>query len=307
MNVRDWALILFTILAQMAVGSFVVLGVAYFFAARKYGVQQAERLSNWALLAIGPVMILGMLVSLLHLGNPLNAPQAVTNLGSSWLSREVFFGVLFAVLGGSFALMQWRKIGRFVVRNIIAWIAALVGLALVFCMTQVYMLETQPSWDTFATPVQFFVTTFMLGLLALGATFVANYAYVKRHDPECAEVQCSLLRSALRWIAIGAIVLLGVEQVIVPLQLTFMAANPLPQSQTSAALLFNVYVVLFVARLVLVFVGAGILGVLLYRYASTEKREALMGYLAYAAFALVLVSEVMGRFLFYSTHLRIGI
>jgi hypothetical protein len=32
-----------------------------------------------------------------------------------------------------------------------------------------------------------------------------------------------------------------------------------------------------------------------------------MGALAYGAFGLVLVSEVVGRFLFYATHVRIGI
>ena len=31
-----------------------------------------------------------------------------------------------------------------------------------------------------------------------------------------------------------------------------------------------------------------------------------MGALAYGAFGLVLVSEVIGRFLFYATHVRIG-
>jgi len=33
----------------------------------------------------------------------------------------------------------------------------------------------------------------------------------------------------------------------------------------------------------------------------------MLGNLAYAAFALVLVAEVLGRFLFYATHVRIGI
>jgi len=39
MNVREWALIAFTILAQMSVGSFLVLGVVHFFAARKDGMR----------------------------------------------------------------------------------------------------------------------------------------------------------------------------------------------------------------------------------------------------------------------------
>ena len=217
MNTREWALILFTILAQMSVGSFIVLGVVHFFASRKAGQEQADRFSDLALLAIFPVMGLGLLASLLHLGNPLNSYRAVTNLDSSWLSREVLFGILFALVGFAFALMQWRKVGSFAVRNVVAWVAAVFGIGLVLSMSMVYMLPTQPAWDTFATPVSFFTTTLLLGSLALGAAFVINYAYLQKKDPGCAEAQCELLRSTMRWIAIAAVVLLGVELVVIPL------------------------------------------------------------------------------------------
>ncbi|MBI5080421.1 MAG: dimethyl sulfoxide reductase anchor subunit, partial [Chloroflexi bacterium] len=125
MNIREWALIAFTILAQMSVGSFIVLGIVHFFATRKAGLEEADRLSDRALLAIGPTLLLGMVASLLHLGNPLTAYLAISNLGSSWLSWEVLSGVLFAAVGGVFAFMQWRKITSFTVRNIVALVAAL--------------------------------------------------------------------------------------------------------------------------------------------------------------------------------------
>ncbi len=174
MNARDWALITFTILVQMSVGSIWVLGVAHFFAARKYGAEEADRLSDRALLALVPVIALAFIASLLHLGNPFNAYRAVTNLGSSWLSREIFFGVIFAVLAFVFAFLQWRKIGPTILRTVIAWLAALDGLVLVFSMANVYMLQAQPAWNSWATPVSFFATTFLLGSLAMGAAFVAN-------------------------------------------------------------------------------------------------------------------------------------
>src|SRR5512142_1103464 len=94
----------------MSVGSFLILGLIHFFVARKQGLDQADKLADRALLAIGPVLVLGMLASLLHLGNPLNAYKAVTNVGSSWLSREILCGVLFAVTGGAFAIAQWLKL-----------------------------------------------------------------------------------------------------------------------------------------------------------------------------------------------------
>jgi anaerobic dimethyl sulfoxide reductase subunit C (anchor subunit) len=307
MNAREWALVIYTLLVQMSVGSFVVLGIVHFYAIRKTNMEQADRLSNRALLAIGPILVLGILASLFHLGNPINAPRAITNLASSWLSREIFFTVLFAIFGASFAFAQWRKISTFAVRNIIAWIAALLGLALVYSMSHIYMLPTQPAWDSLATPIQFFTTAFLAGALAVGSVFVANYAYVRRKEPECAEIQCGLLRDVVRAIAVVSVLLLGVEVLVYPLQMAYLVSTGIPAALQSISLTFSQYGVLLALRLVLAVLGAGIFGLFLFRYASITGKEVTMGNLVYAAFVLVLASELVGRYLFYATHLRIGI
>jgi len=306
MNVHEWALIAFTILAQLSVGSFLILGFIHFFTVRKAGTVEADRLSDRALLVIGPALIIGMIASLFHLGKFWIAYRAVTNLGSSWLSMEILSGVLFAVVGGLFALMQWRKIGTFAVRNIIAWVAALLGVWLVFSMSKVYMLATIPTWNTLATPVTFFTSTFLLGGLAMAAVFVANYVYLQRTNPESDPVQNELLRDSLRWIAILSICLLGLEFLMIPLNMAYQAAGP-AVATAAVSTLMSEYTVIMVLRLVLVFVGAGILGVFLYRTALSPGREGMLGNLAYAAFILVLVAEVLGRFLFYASYARIGI
>lgn len=306
MNVHEWALVIFTTLAQMSVGSFIVLGVIHFFVRRAAGEEAADRLSDRALLAIGPILVLAMLASLFHLGNPLNAPRAVSNLASSWLSREIFFGVLFAVLGGIFAIMQWRKMATFTLRNLVAILAALAGIGLVLSMTMVYMLPTQPAWNSLATPVFFASATVLLGLFAIGAAYVANYAYVQQSDPSCAEEQCALLRSVLRWIAVSAVVVLGVELIAIPLYLAQLSAGPAP-ALASAQLMIGEFGIVLALRIAFVFLGAGVLGFFLYHNASSPGREQIMGNLAYLAFALVLVSEVLGRYLFYATHVPLGV
>lgn len=306
MEAHDWALIIFTILAQTAVGAFVVLGIVHFFAARSAGMAEADRLSDRALLAIGPVLALGLIASLFHLGTPWAAYRAVLNVESSWLSREILFGTLFALTGAIFAIMQWRKIASFAVRNIIALVAALLGLALVYSMAQVYMLRTVPVWNSWATPLSFFVTTFLLGSLAMAAAFVTNYSYVQQQDKDCAEIQCELLHNSLRGIAIGAIVLLGVQFVTGPWYIASLAAGASPAAD-SAAMMVGQYGTLFALRLALAFLGAGLVAVFLYRNALTPGRERLLGNLAYAAFALTFIAELMGRYLFYATYVRIGI
>lgn len=304
MNTREWALILFTLLAQMSVGAFIGLGVIYFFVKRKAGEEQADRFSDRALLAIWPVMGLGLLASLLHLGNPLNAYRAVTNLDTSWLSREVLFGLLFAALGFAFAILQWRKIGSPALRNILAVIAAIFGVLLVFSMAMVYMLPTIPSWNTVVTPLSFFTTTLMLGALALGAAFVVNYAYIQKKDPGCQEAQCSLLRGTMRWIAIVIVVLVGVQLVMVPLYVASLAASGSPAALASTGMLIGKFGLVSALRLILVFVGAGVFGVFLYQNALSPGQEKIMANYAYGAFALVFVAEILGRFLFYATHVQ---
>lgn len=305
MDIREWALIAFTILAQMSVGAFLVLGAVHFYVTRKAGEEEADRLSDRALLAVVLVLGLGLVVSLFHLGNPLRAYRAVTNIATSWLSREILFGIAFVVLGAVFAFMQWRKISSFSVRNVIAWITALVGLALVYSMSRIYMIPTQPAWNTFVTPILYFVTTLLLGGLAIGVAFVANYAYLQRKEPGSVDTQRELMRDALRWIAIASVILVGIELGVIALRMAILAAGS-EEAVASASMMINPYGAVFALQLLLVFVGAGVFGLFLYQNAQSAGNEKALGNLAYSAFALVLVGEVLGRFLFYASHMRIG-
>ena len=293
MNVHDWALITFTILVQMSIGSMWVLGITHFFASRKYGMEQADKLSDRALVALVPVIGLGFLASLLHLGNPINAYRAVTNLATSWLSREIFCGVVFALLATAFAFLQWRKVGSYMLRSVFAWLAALVGLVLVFCMASVYMLPIQPTWNSWTTPVTFYTTTFLLGTLAMGAAFVANYSYEHSKNPTKKDTLSVQMRQALRWIALASICLLGVEFVVLPIYLSTLAVGMLGW--------------VLVLRLVLAFVGAGVFAVFLYQNALSLGQEKVLSSLAYSAFVMVFVAEVLGRYIFYVIHFQIGL
>jgi len=307
MELREWALIAYSVLAQMSVGAFLILGVVHFAATRKAGMEEADRLSDRVLVAIIITLGLGMLASLFHLGSVANAPSAVTNFATSWLSREILIGVVFAVLGIVFSAMQWFKLGSFASRRVIAWITAVVGIALVYSMTQIYMLPTQPAWNNFATPITFFVTTLLLGSLAIGVALVANYAYVQKKNPDCADVQCELLRYVTRWIAVAAVVLVGIELVVIPIYVAYLVATGSAAAMASAKMMVDPYSLVFTLRLVLAFIGAGVFGVFLYQNATNPGQEKMMGYMAYGAFALVLISEVMGRFLFYATQRGVGL
>lgn len=302
MDTREWALLIFTILGQTAAGVLLVLMIIRTYIKGKAGVEQADQFTNGPLYIVVPIMLLALLSSLFHLGSPLNIVKAVPNLGSSWLSREVVISVVFVILAGLYTYMQWRKVGSEASRTIVGWIAALVGVFQVYGMGMVYMIRTQPSWNTAATPVTFFTTSLLLGVLTVATALVMDHS----RSGKAPEKQMDLLRSVLQGLAMASIILLGIEFLVLPLYMAYLS------SQGSAAVeSLNMMVGSFGAtlalRLILVFIGAGILAAYLYRNASIPGKESTLSTLVYSALILVLASEIMGRFIFYATHVGIGV
>ncbi|MCW4014535.1 MAG: dimethyl sulfoxide reductase anchor subunit, partial [Candidatus Bathyarchaeota archaeon] len=268
--------------------------------------EEADRMSDRILVAIIITLGFSMLVSLFHLGNPMIAFRTVARIATSWLSREILAGVVFTTIAFAFVIMQWFKIRSSGLRNLIAIIAALVGVVFVYFQSMIYMLDTQPAWNTLATPIAFFTSSLILGVMAIGAALVANYSYIKVKNPDCAEAQCELLNSTIRWIAITSIVLLGVEFVVMPVYLASLAKGS-SASLMSLELMAGQFSLAFILRLVLGFIGAGILAVFMYQNATSASKQQALEYLAYTSFALVLIAEVLARFIFYATHQGIGI
>jgi anaerobic dimethyl sulfoxide reductase subunit C (anchor subunit) len=299
-------LVIFTIIAQMSVGSFVVLGLIHLFGARA-GRDVIDRASDPALYAIGPILILGLLTSMTHLGTPIRAINALRHLDSSWLSREILFGLLFAAVGGAFAFCQWFKWLTPRWRQGLASLAALIGLALIAVMSMVYMLPTVPAWNSWATPARFFATTFLLGSLAVGAAMVATAEVRRRRGTVGDEATQRVIMSSLRGIAIGAIAMLGVEFVVVPLYVGKLATSGSAAAATSESALVNTYGWYAVVQLVLIFLGVALLGVFLSRLARPFNTARMLALAPVAAFVLVFGGEIIGRMLFYASYARVGL
>jgi anaerobic dimethyl sulfoxide reductase subunit C (anchor subunit) len=299
-------LVVFTIVAQMSVGSFVVLGLIHLFGGRA-GRHVIDRASDPALYAIGPILVLGLLASMMHLGTPIRAINALRHLDSSWLSREILFGLLFAAVGGAFAFCQWFKWLTPRWRQGLASLAALIGLALIAVMSMVYMLPTVPAWNSWATPARFFATTFLLGSLAVGAALVAAAEVRRRRGTVGDEATQRVIISSLRGIAIGAIAMLGVEFVVVPLYVGKLAIGGSAAAAASEGALVNTYGWFAVVQLVLIFLGVALLGVFLSRLARPFNTARMLALAPVAAFVLVFGGEIIGRMLFYASYARVGL
>lgn len=173
MELSEWPLALFTVITQMAVGAFVTLGVVVVLASRRYSDQEVDRLATPALFALGPLMVLSMLMTVFHLGNPLNAPNAILHWQSSWLSREIWFVAGFTGLGFVFFVLQWRRWFTVRIRTAFAVFTAVFGLVFVWVMSHVYMIVTIPAWNSWTTVAQFYATTMILGPLCIGLALSA--------------------------------------------------------------------------------------------------------------------------------------
>jgi anaerobic dimethyl sulfoxide reductase subunit C (anchor subunit) len=301
MNTREWALIIFTTLAQLSVGMLFVLLIVRTYASGKLGSEKAAGLTNLPIYGVAGIMILALVASLFHLGKVVHVVGAVPNLATSWMSREVVCSVTFMVLTALFAIFEWRKIGSEGLRIILAWLAVVVGVVLLISMSMTYMLAAQPAWNTLATPINFFVTALLLGILGSAAALVAATG---ARAAEAAELD--VVKTVVKWAALVAVVLLGIELLVLPIYMAFLSTQGVAAVRSLSLLVTQYGFVLFL-RLLLVFIGAGVLAVYLYRDASTAGREKTFATLAYSAFALVLVSELLGRVLFYAARYRIGV
>lgn len=301
---HEMPLVIFTIAAQLSAGSFVVLGLIHLFGAR-VPQKVMDRVTDPALYAIGPLLVLGLAASTFHLGSPLRAPNAMRHLSESWLSREIVAGIVFVSLGALFAILQWFKWGNHRLRQVLAVLTAAVGVFLVFAISKVYSLRTVPAWSTFHTPLRFYITTFLLGGLAVGtALVVAHYLRNRRvADPDAAETR--LVEQSIRGIALGGIVAMGLKFVALPAYIAYLGTHEEPAAQTSLHLITNVYGGWQAASTILVFLGVMALGVLLFRL-SDGKGKKLLPVLAVTALILVFAGEFVARMIFYASMVRVG-
>lgn len=318
MELSQLPMVIFTVFAQMSVGAFLVLGVIQVFGSFRHSSATVDRLADPVLYAIGPTLVLGLIASMLHMHDVSNVLNVVRHVGSSWLSREILMGSAFAGLGFLFAAAQWFKWGTPLFRQILAAVTAVVGMGLVFVMSMIYYsLKAVPSWNTWFTPVQFALTTVLLGSLAVGAAMLTAIMF-RRHtlerggkifgartDPSASKgVEVTdLVSRSLKGIALTAIITGGLLLVLLPLHLAQLAALgpagvvPL-QAYTGAKL---------VIRLALIVVGTALLGVFTYLLADRGRNPRPLAIVATVAFGLVLVAEFMGRAQFYESMMRVGI
>lgn len=283
---NEWPLVFFTMLIQLGVGTFVLWGLPAIFLPQPNPFS-TDKFPVVVLSVVLVALILGALAAALHLGRLSGAVFSVSNWRTSWLSREALlaggFGIIvlvvliFLMAGFNFGLLT----------RVVILAGCAVGIGLVWGISQLYRLRTVPAWNNRGTTAGFFVTSMLTGTVTLMMTWnlmvIADDAYAS--DP---------LFSRLMAISDAVLLLLiGIQAVIFFATLANLKWQGDAGAESVRILWADHRVVLFLRWVI---AGAG--GVLIILW--------LPPIYICLPYVLVLVSEFLGRYLFYSFYQRTG-
>ena len=307
MNLREWALPFYTILVQLALGAFISLWLIRTFAAAKYGKERVDHIIDNSVLVIFITIGAGMLGAHSHLSRPLQSIYAILNLRTSWLSREILFNLLFFLTTGLLLSLQMTGKTSWRLKTALGWLAILLGSANVYCMAHIYLLPTQAAWNTPITILSFFTTALLLGIMALASLQIMDLRYSELRQLPKTELQAVVIQKSLRWMAAAAGFL---ALAIIAQQIYLLASlsnNSLDTAQVSLSLLLQLYPILFALRLGALILGVISMALVAIWQARHQKLVSSLLVPTYLTCLLVMVGEILGRFLFYATHVRLGI
>lgn len=278
MGWNEWPLIIFTVLAQTAVGAFMLSALAIFLPGKAEMKLRFERhlLPIWVLLGIG------FLCSMAHLGMPMRGANAFLRFGQAALSNEIAFGTSFMACGGIAWLLSLPDKAPGLRKALYA-VAVVLGLCFLWNMTSFYMMPTVPTWNTPLTPLAFATTALIGGVVLVNFLFALsgfNMAKVNR--------------------VMGALALFGLLAAIV---VTLVLMATLPSINTSAhqaALLSLAMGWLEAFRFVLLALA------MLISFRFVSGRTAMVP-AAFAGMVFVVAAEMIGRGVFFALHMTVGV
>ncbi len=290
---QPWTLLLFSLIVQACVGTVVWMEILQLSSNTNSRVFLSDKVRLSLLKGITLGVVASVLISFMHLGSPTRALFAISNLGTSWLSREILFLILFGVGVGSVTAMFWRGWGSETTRRVVGRVSALLGLALLFAMARLYMLPTIPGWNTATTPISFYTTCLVLGGTVVLASLLCTN--VTSPSPDAAR---TFEERPVRGLALALIVCLGVEIALTPFQAGILYNHPMIVDHGVGYAILNTLLGL---RVVSVAVALGLLLSLLFGSRRNPGRWIL------ATTVLVLLAEILGRYTFYAFYYRIGV
>lgn len=265
---HSMTLVVFTFLSQMSIGAFATL-----FILDVYKGKISKRSANISSIVILAISVVAVIVSIFHLGHPFAAYRALLNFGESWLTREIIFFPAFMVLFMIYAFVGKTKAQK----QVLGWITLVLGVSTIFSTAMIYKVPAVPAWNNGTTIAAFFITAFLLG-------------------PVLIQVLLSILDKNIvnltSYTAIMAILAIGLNII----NLTILQGG-LPAAVESAT-------VLFASPLFWIKIVSLILALVVSGYVILKKKNISFSMVS-VIFTCFLVSEFLGRMLFYSSGVHL--
>lgn len=304
MNFSELPLILFTVMVQMSVGAFLFLGVIHHLSLVKLDDKITAAIIKPILNVTGYILVIALIVAGFHLGNPINAINALNNLETSWLSREILSLIIFLFSGVFFLLIYYRHHSNRKLIFFLALITVTLGYITIVSMAMVYMLETVPVWNNLFTPLAFVLTSLILGSGAIlhALNIIINK---EKYSLLLNESSVQKLADSFKIISLFILGLLFFQVIIMLGQLIYLGSGD-ETLRSSFGILIEENILLIIMRLLLLLSAILWLISLLVKYNRT--RELLLKRKYYALYlGILLIQELIGRYLFYEMYYRIGI
>lgn len=307
MNFREWALPVYTILMQLVTGMFFLLWLLRVIHQKDIDEQRLDEIAKIPVLIFVFTIMVAIISSHFHLSRPFVSLLALSNQGSSWLSRETGFSLLYLIFSVVLLYKIWMEEGSYKANTRLGWAAILSGLATVGSMAFIYLLPTQIAWNSYLTVVSYFSTTFLLGSISLLVILLMDYTFSVRLNQLAAEVKILVIKKSLAGLTIIAAIAAFLVLVTNFFQLSFLKQSNLESAQISLQLITELYMPLVILRFILLGLGLSFLVLCTFRNLSKRKKIDGMITTVYFACLFVLVGEILERFLFYAVHVRVGI
>jgi anaerobic dimethyl sulfoxide reductase subunit C len=306
MNVREWALPVYTILMQLAVGALTILWLIRHLAASRFSSREIDRIFINPISVIVFTAVVAMGSAHFHLSKPFHSYLAILNFKTSWLSREIVFTILFFLILMSVLYLTYFKPHRRALITSLGWLAILFGNILVYCMARIYLIPTQVAWNSTSVIFSFYTTSLILGSMTIVSLMELDLKFAEIKNPDEVEMRSKMIRYCGSGLTILTVVLVILSLVILFVQISLLARGDLI-ARTSLHLLTGLYLPLLVLRLVfLVYASGSLVYAMVRMYRFQVSLQSLMTPV-YLSCLMILVGEIIGRFLFYATHIRVGL
>ena len=283
---REWSLVFFTLLTQLAVGTFAIWALGAVLLPSPNPLQAGM----FPLAVLGTVLctlIVGALIAASHLGRFTSAAFSLSNLRSSWLSREALLTIGFGLIVVTAIVLRISGASLGLSDHLIIIAGWIWGFSLVFGIAQLYRLRTVPAWNHIGTTAAFFTTSMLTGTALFMMLWLLLVAKDDTYFREPIFSQVVLISNQL------ITLLVGIQIFIFSITVLYLS-NQGGAGAKSVRILWEDFRLALISRWLILGIGVTLL--------TVRPSDSL----ALFSYTLLIISEILGRFLFYSFYQRTG-